>query len=99
DALHGKLYVILDLFGDPIMPIFRGQDLDRNQLRPREDLLDRKLARENAHVRKTNFGDIYAGPPLSCMARYSTLFRVNRTRTKWHAGSCCGRIHPRYAPL
>jgi hypothetical protein len=28
----------------------------------REDLLDRNLAGENTHVRKTNFGDVYADP-------------------------------------
>jgi hypothetical protein len=32
DVLHAKPNVILDLFGNPIVPIFRGQDLDRNQL-------------------------------------------------------------------
>ena len=73
NVLHAKLHVVLDLSSNPIVPIFRGQDFDRNQLGPREDLLDRNLAGENTHVRKTNFGDVYAGP-LFLFARIPRSF-------------------------
>jgi hypothetical protein len=77
--------------------IFGGKDFDRNQLRPREDLLYWNLAGKNTRIWKSNFADIYAGA-LLLYRTIPHLFRANRTITEWHAESCCGRIHPRCDP-
>ena len=46
------------------MLIFGGKDFDRNQFRPREDLLYWNLAGKNTRIWKSNFADIYAGALL-----------------------------------